>query len=229
MTDAHRPDARDADRDDAVLPGAGGAAGGANDGGDFERTTLPYLRDCYAFALSLTRNATDAEDLVQETYLRAQRAFDQFAPGTHAKAWLFTILRRLHIDRHRRNRARPAFQAEEEMEVLAVARSDGSGPELPDGIEPGDVLEALDRVPDPFRLAVRLRDIDGFDYKEIGRILGVPPGTVMSRIHRGRESLRAALVERMNARLARRKAGPAHRGPPPPGHPPGGPAGAVGG
>jgi RNA polymerase sigma-70 factor, ECF subfamily len=168
---------------------------------EFERTTLPFLRDCYAFALSLARDATNAEDLVQETYLRAQRCFDQFEPGTHAKAWLFTILRRIHIDRHRRDRARPAYQAEEEMESLAVAPDAGTPAEAPLGIEPADVLATLDEVPEPFRLAVRLRDVDGFSYREIGRVLGVPPGTVMSRLHRGRESLRAALV-----RLSERRA-----------------------
>ncbi|MFO0934737.1 MAG: sigma-70 family RNA polymerase sigma factor [Planctomycetota bacterium] len=171
---------------------------------EFERTALPFLPDCYAFALSLTRDATDAEDLVQETFLRAQRSFDQFEPGTHAKAWLFTILRRLHIDRHRRMKVRPSYQPEEEMEVLAVARTEEPAASLPPGVEPGDVLAALDEVPDPFRLAVRLRDIDGFPYQEIGRILGVPPGTVMSRIHRGRESLKQALVLRMERRAAGR-------------------------
>jgi RNA polymerase sigma-70 factor (ECF subfamily) len=89
------------------------------------------------------------------------------------------------------------------MEVLAVARVEPAT-SLPPGVEPGDVLAALDEVPDPFRLAVRLRDIDGFPYQEIGRILGVPPGTVMSRIHRGRESLKQALVVRMERRAAGR-------------------------
>jgi RNA polymerase sigma-70 factor (ECF subfamily) len=171
---------------------------------EFERTTLPFLPDCYAFALSLTREAADAEDLVQETFLRAQRSFDQFEPGTHAKAWLFTILRRLHIDRHRRARVRPSYQPEEEMETLAVARSTEPTSELPPGIEPGDVLAALEEIPEAFRIAVRLRDIDGFPYREIGRVLGVPPGTVMSRLHRGRESLREVLVRQAERRLASR-------------------------
>jgi RNA polymerase sigma-70 factor (ECF subfamily) len=108
---------------------------------------------------------------------------------------MFTILRRLHIDRHRRARLRPAPTPDEEMEVLAVtpAPEESDLPDLP----PGAVLEALDRVPESFRLAVRLRDLDGFSYADIGRILDVPPGTVMSRIHRGRECLRRLLVERM--------------------------------
>jgi len=164
---------------------------------EFERVALVHLRDCYAFALSLVRNVPDAEDLVQDTFLRAQRSFDAFEPGTNAKAWLFTILRRLHIDRYRRGRTRPAFLPEEELEGVAPVEN---APPLPDealrGLTAADVRRALEEVPEPFRVAVRLRDVDGFDYKEIGRVLGVPPGTVMSRIHRGREWLRKALVPR---------------------------------
>lgn len=171
---------------------------------EFERTALPHLPDCFAFALSLARNAVDAEDLVQETFLRAQRCFDQFEPGTNAKAWLFTILRRLHIDRHRRARVRPGYQPEEELEAFAVRNDPDPGPPEIEGVSPTDVLAALDEVPEAFRVAVRLRDIDGFSYKEIGRVLGVPPGTVMSRIHRGRESLKAVLVAWRDERVGRR-------------------------
>jgi RNA polymerase sigma-70 factor (ECF subfamily) len=160
---------------------------------EFERTTLPFLTDCYAFAVSLSGNVPDAEDLVQETYLKAQRAFDAFTPGTNAKAWLFTILRRVHIDRHRRARIRPITAPDEELEGMAVAPSPDES-DLPDGITPDRVRGALERVPEAFRLAVRLRDLDGFSYAEIGRVLDIPPGTVMSRIHRGRESLRRLLV-----------------------------------
>jgi RNA polymerase sigma-70 factor (ECF subfamily) len=161
---------------------------------EFERTTLPLLPDCYAFALSLSRNVPDAEDLVQETFLRAQRSFDAFEPGTNAKAWLFTILRRLHVDRHRRMRIRPAYLPEEELEGVAKPRESEPVNESFRGITPEQVVAALEGVPEAFRLAVRLRDLDGFSYAEIGRVLGVPPGTVMSRIHRGRECLRAVLV-----------------------------------
>jgi RNA polymerase sigma-70 factor (ECF subfamily) len=162
---------------------------------DFERTVLPLLPDCWAFALSLTRRHADAEDLVQDAFLRAQRSFDSFTPGTNAKAWLFTILRRLHIDRHRRARLRPAYLPEEELEGVAAARGAAEGPPVEGhGISPADVVAALRDVPDAFRLAVRLRDVDGLSYAEIGRVLGVPPGTVMSRIHRGRECLRTLLV-----------------------------------
>jgi RNA polymerase sigma-70 factor (ECF subfamily) len=163
---------------------------------EFERVMLPFLGDCRAFALALARNPHDADDLVQETYLRAQRAYPTFAPGTNAKAWLFTILRRVHIDRHRRGRLRPAPMTEEDLEEAApVPRDDGPEPDWRE-IPPGAVLEALAGVPDPFRLPVRLRDLDGLSYRDIGEILGVPPGTVMSRLHRGREYVRRALVDR---------------------------------
>ena len=168
------------------------------DSTEFERTALPFLPDCYAFALSLAGNVPDAEDLVQETFLKAQRAFADFTLGTNAKAWLFTILRRLHIDRHRRARIRPVLAPQEELEVLAVSR-ESDAPGLPEGITPEQVRDGLEKVPEAFRLAVRLRDLDGFSYAEIGRVLDIPPGTVMSRIHRGRESLRRILVGSVSA------------------------------
>ena len=164
---------------------------------EFERVTLPLLGDCYAFALSLSRRVADAEDLVQETFLRAQRSFDQFQPGTNAKAWRFTILRRLHIDKHRRARVRPGYLPEEELEGLAPVGDAPPPPiEVSEGIGVEDVRRALSEVPEAFRTAVHLRDFDGLSYSEIGRILGVPPGTVMSRIHRGRECLKDLLVRR---------------------------------
>ncbi|MDJ0975864.1 MAG: sigma-70 family RNA polymerase sigma factor [Planctomycetota bacterium] len=169
----------------------------------FEATCLPLLPDCYAFALSLTRKRHDAEDLVQDTFIRAQRAFDSFQLGTNAKAWLFTILRRLHIDRYRRARIRPTSLPDDELVEMAgsleTARPAPPEDELPwDALPPDAVSEAVEGVPDPFRLAVRLRDLDGFSYREIGEILDVPAGTVMSRLHRGREYVRKALVQRLN-------------------------------
>jgi RNA polymerase sigma-70 factor (ECF subfamily) len=166
---------------------------------EFERVTLPLLGDCYAFALSLSRRTADAEDLVQETFLRAQRSFGQFQPGTNAKAWLFTILRRLHIDKHRRARVRPGYLPEEELEGLAPVPDAPPPPvEASEGVGVEDVRRALAEVPESFRTAVHLRDFDGLSYAEIGRILGVPPGTVMSRIHRGRECLKDLLVRRVS-------------------------------
>ncbi|MHC5012826.1 MAG: sigma-70 family RNA polymerase sigma factor [Planctomycetota bacterium] len=168
----------------------------------FEETALPFLPDCLAFALSLTKNRHDAEDLVQDVYLKAQRAFGTFTPGTHAKAWLFTILRRLHIDHFRRRRIRPTVLPGDDLEEM---QSTGEGPErladLPwDRLEPGAVWDAVEALPEPFRLAVRLRDLDGFSYKEIGEILDVPLGTVMSRLHRGREYIRRTLVSKVDPR-----------------------------
>lgn len=162
---------------------------------EFEKIALPLFSDCYAFALSLCRHAADAEDLVQETYLRAMKSFASFEPGTNAKAWLFTILRRIHIDKHRRAKIRPAYLPEEELEGMAPAEGgDPAADSIPD-VTPAQVRAALETVPEGFRIAVRLRDLDGFSYKDIGEILNIPPGTVMSRIHRGREYLRRALVQ----------------------------------
>ena len=171
---------------------------------EFERTTLPLLSDCMGFALSLTRHGPDAEDLVQEAFLRAQRSFDAFEPGTNAKAWLFTIIRRLHIDKHRRARIRPSYLPEEELEGMGVVKDIEPPPaDAVGGLTGEDVRRALEQVPEPFRIAVRLRDIDGVSYREIGRILGVPPGTVMSRIHRGRECLKTLLVPSPTERAAK--------------------------
>lgn len=168
----------------------------------FENTCLPFLPDCYAFAMSLTRRRHDAEDLVQDTFLKAQRAFASFQPGTNAKAWLFTILRRLHIDRYRRARLRPTPLPEDELTEMGrdAAQREELPPDLPwDALPPGAVEEAIGEIPDPFRLPVRLRDLDGFSYRDIGDILGIPAGTVMSRLHRGRESLRKILVTQVES------------------------------
>ena len=165
----------------------------------FESVCMPLYPDCYAFALSLTRRTQDAEDLLHDTFMRAHRAFDRFKPGTNAKAWLFTILRRLHIDSYRRARIRPTPLPEEELTEMArdaTAPVDTGGDDLPwDSLPEDAVWEAIEGIPEPFRLAVRLRDLDGFTYRQIAEILDVPAGTVMSRLHRGREYLRRTLVE----------------------------------
>jgi len=169
----------------------------AADPDGFEETCLPFLPDCYAFALSLTRRSHDAEDLVQDAFVKAQRAFRTFEPGTNAKAWLFTIVRRLHIDRFRRERLRPTPLPEDEL--VEMARGAGDLPAEPaalpwDDLTPAALEAAVNAIPDPFRLPVRLRDLDGLTYRDIGAILNVPAGTVMSRLHRGREYLRRILV-----------------------------------
>lgn len=169
---------------------------------EFERTCLPFLPECRAFALALSKNAPDADDLVQETYLKAQRSFASFERGTNAKAWLFTVMKRLHIDRFRRARVRPATLAEEALEESPLSPAAPAADEGEDwaAVPPEAVREAVALVPDPFRLAVVLRDLEGLTYADIGRILDVPPGTVMSRLHRGREYVRQALVLRLKGR-----------------------------
>lgn len=153
----------------------------------FEAEALPHMRSLYGTAYRMTRNAHDAEDLVQETFLRAYRAFDGFRPGSNIRAWLYTILHRVRTDAFRRSQRSPR----------TVEMAD-EGPPVPppqDALAQGgeDLARALASIPDVFRNAVVLRDVDDFTYQEIARILDVPIGTVMSRIHRGRALLRAAL------------------------------------
>jgi RNA polymerase sigma-70 factor (ECF subfamily) len=153
----------------------------------FEREALPHLRALFAGACRLTRNTADAEDLVQETCLRAFRAFHLFEPGTNVRAWLFTILYRVRADGFRKA-ARSPRTVELAHEGPAVAPAQDR---LARGHE--DVRRALDALPAVFRDAVVLRDMQDFTYDEIAGILGVPIGTVMSRIHRGRSLLRGML------------------------------------
>ena len=156
----------------------------------FETEAIPHLRALYATAYRMTRNAADAEDIVQETFLRAFRAFDRYTPGTNIRAWLYTILYRVRTDAFRRSGRSP-----ETVELL------DEGPGVPppqDALASGgeDIARALDGLPEAFRAAVVLRDVQEFSYAEIARILDVPIGTVMSRIYRGRALLRGALQGR---------------------------------
>jgi RNA polymerase sigma-70 factor (ECF subfamily) len=153
----------------------------------FESEALPHLRSLYGTAYRMTRNAHDAEDLVQETCLRAVRAFDRYEPGTNIRAWLYTILHRVRTDALRRAGRSPR------LDELA-----DEGPAVPppqDALAHGqeDLERALARVPETFRVCVILRDVEDLSYREIADALGVPVGTVMSRIYRGRSALRAAL------------------------------------
>jgi len=169
---------------------------------EFERTCLPLLGDVQAFALSLTRKPADADDLVQETYLRALKAFDTFTRGTNAKAWLFTIARRLNIDRFRRARIRPQPLAEEAVEDTSLSPAAPETEEVMgwEQLSPEVVRRAIESVPEPFRLAVVLRDLEGLSYQQVAEVLDIPSGTVMSRLHRGREYVRQALVPLLRAR-----------------------------
>jgi RNA polymerase sigma-70 factor (ECF subfamily) len=154
----------------------------------FEAEVMPQLRALFGMAYRLTGNAHDAEDLVQETMLRAYRAFDRYRPGTNARAWLFTILHRLRTDALRRKGRRPeTVQLLDDGPPVAPAHEAA----LTSGHE--EITRALEALPETFRSAVVLRDIEEFSYAEIAEILGIPVGTVMSRIHRGRALLRQML------------------------------------
>ena len=169
----------------------------------FTTVVMPLLPDLRAFAISLTRNVHDAEDLVADTYEKAYRAFGRFRQGTNAKAWMFTILRRLHIDRYRRSLHRPRARPQDELgdrasESARVGTPHGAPSEtLAQSIQYNAVLRAIESIPMPFRICVQLRDLHALSYREVGEILDIPPGTVMSRLHRGREYIRRALVREM--------------------------------
>jgi RNA polymerase sigma-70 factor (ECF subfamily) len=159
----------------------------------FEEEALGAVDSLYRTALRLTRSPADAEDLVQDTYLKAFRAADRFEPGTNLRAWLFTILHNTARNRAR-DRAREALTVDSELVEQAVdagPRGSGDTPEsllLRDTLAP-DVQAAIDSLPEAFRQAVWLRDVEEFSYAEIARMLDIPPGTVMSRISRGRRML----------------------------------------
>jgi RNA polymerase sigma-70 factor (ECF subfamily) len=164
----------------------------------FEAEALASLDSLYRTALRLTRVPADAEDLVQETYLKAFRAASQFEPGTNLRAWLFTILHNTARNRFR-DRARDTVvidsnAVERAADVAPFAGASASGPETPESLLLRDTLApelqaAIDALPDTFRQAVWLRDVEEFSYAEIARMLEIPIGTVMSRISRGRHLL----------------------------------------
>jgi len=171
----------------------------------FEQEALALLDRLYAAALRLTRNEADAEDLVQDTYLRAFRSAGQFEPGTNLRGWLYTILHNTFLNQ-RRDRSRNPVDADSEVVEQAPAAVEGAGnPEelLLRATMDTELKAALDSLPGAFREAVWLRDVEQFSYDEIAGIVGVPIGTVMSRISRGRRALFDQLVAR-SARFARR-------------------------
>ena len=170
----------------------------------FERDALPILPSLYGAAMRMTRNPSDAEDLIQETFLRAYRGFRGFTEGTNLKAWLYRILTNTFINSYRKRQREPVTVLEDEIPdwyLYGTEQSEASAEtEVLDRMPDADVKEALDALPEQFRMAVWLADVEGFSYKEIAEILDVPIGTVMSRLHRGRKALEKRLWEKVRER-----------------------------
>ena len=170
----------------------------------FETEALSFLDALYRTALRMTRSEADAEDLVQETYIRAFRFREQFTPGTNLKAWLFRILTNTFINTYRRRQTQPEFTELEGVDEFSLYKrmsdlktSSGAGnpeTEFLDGLVDSEVKDALGELPEKFRQVVLL-DVEGFSYKEIAEMLDIPIGTVMSRLHRGRKFLQKRLLD----------------------------------
>ena len=189
---------------DPASPGAGGSG----EDRAFADEALSYIDALYGTALRLTRRPQDAEDLVQETYLKAFRASAQFQRGTNLKAWLFTILHNSFRNMRRHDVRNPVEVNSETVELAADERGDEQTPEqlLSRATLDSDLQEALDGLPETFRQAVWLRDVEEFSYAEIARIVDVPIGTVMSRISRGRRMLFERLAPKRSGTGAPRAA-----------------------
>ena len=168
----------------------------------FQTEALPMLDSLYAGALRMTRNPPDAEDLVQDTMMRAYRSFDRFEPGTNLKAWLYRIMTNAYINTYRKKQREPQKVSQDQVEEFDLYRElkshdpqFGVTPEtiVLDSLVDSDIIEAIDELPEQFRLAVVLSDVERFSYAEMAEIMGVPMGTVMSRLHRGRKALQKRL------------------------------------
>jgi len=184
----------------------------------FVEQAMELMPSLYAAAMRMTRNPADAEDLVQETYLKAYRGFGGFQEGTNLKAWLYRILTNTFINQYRARKRRPEESELDEVEDLYLYRRLGgleaaqagrsAEDELMDYFTDHEVKEAIESLPEQFRLAVLLADVEGFAYKEIAEILDIPIGTVMSRLHRGRKALQKKLYEFATERGLAERASP---------------------
>ena len=176
----------------------------------FTEVAMEHMPGLYSAALRMTRNASDAEDLVQETYLKAYRSYATFTEGTNLRAWLYRILTNTYINSYRAAKRRPEVTDVEDVEDLYLYKRMAGAGEIRQGRSAEDealdtftddvVKSALEELPEAFRMAVLLADVEGFSYKEISEITDVPIGTVMSRIHRGRRALQKTLFDTAAAR-----------------------------
>ncbi len=180
----------------------------AHDRSQFEREALEHLDGLYRTALRMTRNPQDAEDLVQDTLVRAYRFYDRYEPGTNFRAWLYRIMTNTYINNYRKKQVRPQESSLEDTEEFFLYNQlAGSGNERSDEVE-GNVLDrlgtdaiqhAVDQLPPQFRTTVQLSDVEGLSYAEVAEALGIAKGTVMSRLFRGRRLLQRALWEQAQA------------------------------
>jgi RNA polymerase sigma-70 factor (ECF subfamily) len=165
----------------------------------FVRDAVPFLDQLYSAALRYTRNPADADDLVQETYAKAYDKFHQFRPGTNLKAWLYRILTNSYINRYRKQQRRPdevSADADPEFSLFDRITETIEAPaeqQVLERLTDDEVRRAMADLPEQYRMAVYLADVEGFSYAEIAEIMGTPIGTVMSRLHRGRSRLQKAL------------------------------------
>ncbi|MBA4505024.1 sigma-70 family RNA polymerase sigma factor [Corynebacterium sanguinis] len=172
----------------------------------FTEEAMPLLDQLYGGALRMTRNPQDAEDLVQETYLKAFNAFDSFKPGTNLKAWLYRIMTNAYINTYRKKQRRPIETSTEDMtdhQLYTTSSHDSTGLESAEvaalkGMPNGRISEAFDELNEDYRMVVYMADVEDMAYKEIAEALDIPLGTVMSRLHRGRKQLRVLLKDVAN-------------------------------